>query len=254
MAKIIFILIDGLSAREARGRMSWLEALRAASVATAGEATTVLPPLSKPVYATLLTGLDPLLHGVCRNEDRLAPGTRTLFSAARSAGLVTAAAAHAWFAELCNSQDFDPMAARLCYDPDLPLSHGLFYASDSYPDEELFADAEVLRQLCDPDLLLVHNMGVDFAAHQYGGASPEYRDAARRVDALLSRYIPVWRDAGYEILIMADHGADDEGRHYDAVPEVTRVPVWGVGDLWRSLPESPADAARMIAAGLGLVL
>ena len=251
MNKIMLILLDGLNADTARTSMSFLELLRIRGLASFKIIRTVLPSVSKAAYATIVSGLDPLDHGLLRNDDRSTFKFETIFSRAAGAGLSTAAAAHAWFAEICNGQDPDHPSSRFCYDPLSPINHGLFYASDSYPDRELFADAEVLRQLCDPDLMLAHTMGIDNAGHLAGRDSDTYRRAARNADALLSRYVPIWMDAGYQILIMSDHGMDASGDHYDNTPENALIPLWGIGEAWQILPERPHEIAGMICDRLG---
>lgn len=252
MNKIMLILLDGLNAETARQSMSFLELLKIRGLASFKIIRTVLPSVSKAVYATVVSGLDPLDHGILRNDARSPAEFETIFSRAARAGLSTAAAAHAWFAEICNGQDPDHFSSRFCYDPLSPINHGLFYASDSYPDRELFADAEVLRQLCDPDLMLVHTMGIDCAGHLAGSGSESYRGAARNADALLSRLVPIWTEAGYQILVMSDHGMDARGDHYDNTPENALIPLWGIGEAWQTLPERPHEIAGAICDRLGV--
>ncbi|MDE5831431.1 MAG: alkaline phosphatase family protein [Desulfovibrio sp.] len=252
MNRAMLLLIDGLRADAARANMCFMTLLESRGLATFKVIRTVSPPVSKNVYATLATGLDPLAHGILDNDRSPAGETPTIFSRARDAGLAVAAAAHIWFAEICGARDAALPASRFRYDPLAPISYGLFYSSDSYPDQELFADAEVLRELCEPDLMLTHSMGVDWAGHRTGGESREYADAVRRADALLSRYLPVWMAAGYQILIMSDHGMNADGAHYDNSGGTNLVPVWGIGEAWTTLPDSPADVAPMLGAILGV--
>lgn len=254
MSKVIVILLDGLRADTAQRCMSYLHALCIAGLSCHTELTALLPPLSRPIYATLLSGLSPLDTGIVRNEDtRLCP-VPTIFHKAQLAGLVTAAAAYSWFSELCNRTPFDPGRDRLTQDPALPISYGLFYSQDDYPDRELFHDAEALRLAHKPQLLLVHSMGIDWAGHQNGGRSTAYNSAVRMADGLLAKYIPRWLTDGYVILVTSDHGMDRDGGHYDVTDSVRCVPLWLVGSAWKSIsmPQDQTQLAGSICTILGL--
>lgn len=253
MNRCILVLLDGLGAASARKHMGFLAALTRGGMARHTELMAELPPLSRPVYATLVTGLPPLQTGILRNEDvRPCPGP-TLFSRARAAGLTTAAAAYHWMSELCNRAPFVPERDRLCDDARLPISHGLFYSQDAYPDDELFRDAEALRLRHAPHLLLVHSMGIDWAGHRAGAGSRAYRDAARAADALLAAYLPRWLEAGFPVLVTSDHGMDADGSHTDPTPAARRVPFWlaGAPDAVE-LPGRQTDIAPLAARLLGL--
>lgn len=236
MPRLVFVLLDGLAAGTARRCLSSVLALEEADQARYCELEAELPPLSRPIYATLLSGRGPVQTGILHNGDaRLCPAP-TIFQRAREAGLVTAAAAYHWISELCNRAPFEAARDRLVDDPRLPVSHGLFYGSDAYPDDELFADAECLRLRHQPDLLLVHPMGIDFAGHGFGADSAAYRQAARRIDNLLARHVPRWLAEGHAVLITSDHGMDNECGHNDAVAQNRRVPLWLMGRAAEGLP------------------
>ena len=253
MSRLVFVLLDGLAAAPAATHMSFLAALTEAGKARHTELASELPPLSRPLYATLLTGKTPVETGILRNGDaRLAPAP-TLFTRAREAGLATAAAAYHWMSELCNRAPFLPGRDRLTDDPGLPISHGLFYSEDSYPDAELFRDADALRQKFAPDLLLVHSMGIDYAGHTAGVASRAYREAVRAADALLATAVPAWLAWGASVIVTSDHGLDADGSHCDATDAARRVPFWllgASGDL--HLPARQADIAPLAARLLGI--
>ena len=258
MPRLILVLLDGLHAAAADSHMGFMAALVEHGDARRLTLDCALPPLSRPLYATLMTGRTPAELGLFRNDDaRLCP-VPTLFHQARAAGRVTAAAAYYWFSELCNRAPFDPGRDRLTLNADLPIGHGLFYQRDDYPDAELFLDAEALRRRCSPDLLLVHSMNIDNAGHLSGGQSAAYRQAVREADGLLSLWLPRWRAEGYALCVTADHGMHADGRHDDLVDEVRRVPLWLLGDAWDApldaLGRAPrqTDIAALCRAALGL--
>ena len=257
MPRLLLILLDGLRAAATR-HMGFMAAITEHGRARRLTIDCALPPLSRPLYATLMTGRTPAALGLFHNDDaRLCP-VPTLFHQAHDAGLVTAAAAYHWFSELCNRAPFDPGRDRLTIDATLPISYGLFYQRDDYPDEELFHDAETLRRRYDPRLLLVHSMNIDTAGHRSGGRSAAYRQAVREADGLLSRWLPLWQAAGYALCVTADHGMHADGQHDDLTGDVRRVPLWLLGDVWSApldaLGRDPrqTDVARLCRAALGL--
>lgn len=247
MAKVVFILADGLGSIGA-ACLCYPAALCLAGKAARHDLFCELPPLSRPIYATLLSGLSPLEHGVVRNADSRLLTTPTIFSQSR--GLKTAAAAYFWFFELCNGP-FDPLKHRIFSDPDAPIQAGIFYSHDDYPDAELFADAEALRKSREPDLLLVHCMGADFAGHGRVDNFEGYYEACRRLDDLLAQFLPLWLEAGCEILLTGDHGMNRSGSHHGLEPEIRNVPLWLIGANWPSI-ENPrqTDIAGMIVENL----
>lgn len=253
MSRLVLVLLDGLAASAAAAHMSYLAALTRAGKARHTGLMAELPPLSRPVYATLLTGKTPLETGIVRNDDARVSPAPTLFARAREAGLVTAAAAYHWISELCNRAPFSSGRDRFCDDGALPIGHGLFYSEDAYPDAELFRDAEALRLRYAPDLLLVHSMGIDFAGHAAGADSPAYRAAVRAADALLAASVPAWLDWGASVIVTSDHGMDADGSHSDATETARRVPFWLAGAPPDApLPARQPDIAPLAARLLGI--
>ena len=155
--------------------------------------------------------------------------------------------------ELCNRSPFEPGRDRLCDDERLPISHGLFYCEDAYPDAELFRDAEALRLRYAPDLLLAHSMGIDCAGHAQGAGSRAYREAVRGADGQLARAIPGWLAWGAAVIVTSDHGMDADASHADPSKAARRVPFWLVGAPKSvPLPARQTDIAPLALRLLGL--
>ena len=228
MNRTIFILLDGLRYATARDCLGYMEALVVAGDAQVYEIRSELPSLSRPLYETLMSGLPPVKHGVVSNDTVRVSRVPNVFSLATAAGLRTAAAAYHWYFELNNRAPFSPEFRHVEDDPG-NIRYGAFYWDDTYPDSHLFADADWLLRRHAPDFLVLHPMNIDDAGHRFGGASREYRNAARTASALLAKYLPAWRAAGYTILVTSDHGMSDDGNH--GGPDVTeaRVPLYTVG-------------------------
>lgn len=255
VAKVIFILLDGLTYGAAMRQMCYLQALCGENVARFFKLRSQLPPLSRPVYATFLTGKTPLQTGILHNGSKRHLTAPNIFALAREHGFKTAAAAYGWILELCADLKFNLNQHRFWNRPECSIQHGIFYIDDAYPDAELFADSEYLRLRYDPDLLLVHTMGIDFAGHQYGGESPEYFQAAGRADQLLAEYCPRWLAEGHDILVCSDHGMDNAGSHYSIGASVLDVPLWLVGSDWPETAEqSQCGLAALVARQLGFDL
>ncbi|MCL2123622.1 MAG: alkaline phosphatase family protein [Desulfovibrionaceae bacterium] len=231
--RVIFVLLDGLSARSARSCMGYLESLREAGRAFGGFVRCELPALSRPLYHCLITGLRPAESGLVHNTCWQAAPAQSCFHLAGAQGRITAAAAFYWFSEIVNAHPFAPERERVTADPTRPIRHGLFHSCDSYPDAQVFLDAQSLLTAHAPDLLLVHSLGIDHAGHLHGHDSPGYRNAAREADMLLARHMPGWLEQGYQLMITSDHGMNADKTHNGNSPEEREVPVWLVGEAFR---------------------
>jgi len=189
-----------------------------------------LPSMSRPLYETILTGVTPALSGIVNNEVTRNSNQKSVFSLARQAGLTTAAAAFHWYSELYNSSPYDPVRDRHTQDPEQLIQYGCFYHGEHYADSYLYLDAESLRLRHDPDFLLIHPMNIDNAGHKEGKDSSHYRNTVRRSDSELSKYLPTWIEAGYQVLITADHGMNDDKSHGGTLSIEREIPLFVIGE------------------------
>ncbi len=240
-ARIAIVVADGLRADVAAQAMGYVAALLEAGRARATRFDCGLPSLSRPLYATLLTGRWPLAHGIVANAQVQACGD-TLFDDAHAAGLRSAVVAYHWFCELLGGPAFAPLTDRRR----LPEGRGIvaasWYFEDDYPDSHVLADAEALRLAHDPDLLFVHPMGPDDRGHRHGGESDEYRMAARRLDMLLALALPRWHQAGLDVLLTSDHGMGRDRMHGGTGEAERSVPL-----VWMPRPDAQAGAMLELA-------
>ena len=230
--KVVLVIIDGLNYQVALNCMGYLNALKSTGRCLRKKLTCELPGLSRPMYETILTGVHPIDSGIINNNVVRLSTQSSVFSLAQSQGLTTAAAAYHWVCELYNRAPFDPFRDRFTHDISMPVQHGIFYWQDHYPDDHLYAEAEHLRTEHNPDFLLALSMNVDNAGHLHGVDSKNYRDAARNVDAILSNYIPLWLEDGYQILVTADHGMNTDCTHGGTLPEEREIPLFAIGDAF----------------------
>ena len=230
--KAILVLLDGLNYGVAQHAMGHLQAYCAAGRAALYKLECELPALSRPLYECILSGVPPIDSGIVHNNVNRLSNQRSVFHYARDAGLTTAAAAYHWFSELYNRSPFDAARDRHTEAPELPIQHGHFYWADHYPDAHLFADAESLRLRHAPDFLLVHPMNIDDAGHKHGLDTPQYRNSARVADIILAEYLQRWLDAGYQVLVTADHGMNNDRSHNGLLTEEREVPLFVLGDAF----------------------
>lgn len=228
--KVILIVLDGLSYPVAHHCMGYLNGLIEADSATLYKLECELPSMSRPLYECILTGISPVKSGIVNNEVVRLSYFDSIFSLAQKAGKVTAAAAYYWVSELYNRAPFVAIRDRFTHDNQLPIQHGCFYQADHYPDDHLFMDAEYLRLTYSPDFLLIHPMNIDDTGHKFGLDSPQYRNAARKIDTVLSTYLPTWIEQGYQIMVTSDHGMNNDHSHGGILAEERTVPLFVIGD------------------------
>ena len=253
--KVILVILDGLNAQVANECMGFMEALRAQGIATRYQISCELPSMSRPLYEAILTGVTPVVSGIVHNHVTRNSNQQSIFSLARRAGLTTAAASYHWISELYNRSPYDAIRDRHTSDESLLIQHGCFYHADHYPDDHLFLDAEWLRHQHDPDFLLVHPMNIDNAGHKEGLDSSHYRNTTRKADMILSDYLPQWIEAGYQILITADHGMNNDRSHGGTLPEEQQVPLFVIGSAFShqaTCKPSQTDLCGTICELLGI--
>lgn len=234
MRKTIFVLLDACQYEAGTRNLGYLEHLidygKGAKYKVRGE----LPSLSRPMYATLLTGVPVCVHGIAANETVRTLQCENLFSMCKAEGGTTAAAAYLWVSELYNQAPFRPEKDRFQIHSGGMIDAGIYYWEDEYPDSHLFADGEYLRKRFDPDFIMYHSMGIDNQGHQKGAGSREYEGAIGNVDHILSLLLTDWMKEGYQIVITADHGMNTLGLHGGTDPEQRDTPLYIFSDAVRA--------------------
>ena len=137
------------------------------------ERATTPVPITGPAHTTLLTGLDPIRHGVVRNGVRLRDGVESVAETLTAAGYRTAGFVSAWPLTDASSGLAHHFQR---YDEDLPASTGVPRAAEEVP----------LLWLADRGAMLA--FGSRSRSHRYGHFLGEIheRDGARTVDRALS--------------------------------------------------------------------
>ncbi len=244
MGRVILVVSDALRDDTAAQQMGYLQHLVEAERATRYTVIAELPTMSRPLYETLHTGVPVSVHGVTNNRVVRRSLMPNVFAQAVAHGRTTGASAYWWFSELYNKTPYDPMADREVDDPALPIQHGRFYVEDGTPDREVFAAGATLVHKFQPDYVLIHPMGMDTLGEMYGADSREYRNNAVFQDMTLANLIPDWLGRGYQVLITADHGINNDHLHGGTLPDVRHVPFYvippdgkGRGDTRSQVPQ-----------------
>jgi arylsulfatase A-like enzyme len=214
---------------------------------------TVSPSVTAAAMASLLTGVEPRVHGldnsrfrIPRPSERIDPMPHVL----RTAGVSTSA----WRARL--PWTYRGLGAAL----GARLGFDRVCFSGSGAGEILTAARAALSGPCE-GLLMLHWPDADRAGHDYGWPSPAYLRAARGIDhwlGELDRIASASRDDDTLLIVLADHGGGGTRRrdHDSYHPLNRRIPIILAGGVVRQtmlLPDSSLiDVPPTILHALGV--
>lgn len=242
-APVLMIAIDGLRPQEWQRRENGLELPHLRGLAANGVSAAVkgvLPTVTYPSHATLLTGAAPRSHGIANNltfdpQRRNQDGwywyasdfkAQTLWQAAVAAGQrvvnvhwpisvgVTGLTANLPQIWRTGTADDDKLLAALAT-PGLPA--GSAAEAGPYPpgidegiaaDEARAAHAIALIRKHRPDFATVYLTAFDHEQHEAGPDSPAARAVLTRIDAAVGRLVAAARtvDPRTTVVIVSDHG------------------------------------------------
>lgn len=221
MGKLLLIIIDGVPWRNWRRLFGNLEGWVEAGEARLFRMRSVLPSTSASCYASIHTGVAPQTHGVWGNEAVRRLDLPDIFSAVAAAGGRSGAVTHSFWSELFNRAPFDPVRDLEYDEPAGPIHHGRFHTMQGYgranqmtpADADLFATLTMLCARHGIDYGILHSCTLDSMGHRFHHDCVEMDDACQALDATLAPYVARWRNAGYEVIVTADHGQDGRGHH-----------------------------------------
>ena len=246
--KAILVLLDGCCYDTATENLGYLEHLVSVGKCNKYCVRGELPSLSRPMYETLLTGMPVDQHGITNNLVIRPSKEISLFDLSIEKGRTTAAAAYHWMSELYSIAPFNPVTDRIQLTGVGKIQYGIYYFEDHYPDTHVYSDAEYLRQRYAPDFLLVHPMNIDDAGHRYGCFAPEYHRAVALNNILLSSMIPIWLEAGYQIMVTADHGMNEHHLHGGNTDRQRLVPLYLISDRLKKQGEDQRILSQLLIA------
>lgn len=246
--KLILVLLDGCCYDTATENLGYLEHLVSVGKGSKFRVMGELPSMSRPMYETLMTGLPVHWHGITNNQMIRGSNQISLFDLCIDHNLTTAAAAYYWISELYVRAPFRSVADRIQFKTDFKIQNGIYYFEDHYPDSHVYSDAEYLRQQYQPDFLLVHTMNIDDAGHKFGSNSKEYHSAAAMENIYLSTVLPTWTEAGYQVMVTADHGMNGYHLHGGNSEQQRAVPLYLFSDKIRKKADTDHHISELYIA------
>ncbi len=220
-SKLLLIILDGVPHRNWRRLFGNVEGWVQSGEARAWKMRSVLPSTSACCYASIHTGTPPQQHGILSNEVRFKVELPDIFSEVTKVGGKTGAVTHSYWSEFFNRYPFDLVRDMEYDEPGGPITHGRFHTMTGYnaknqmtpSDVDLFATLTMLTARFGIDYGILHTCTLDSMGHRYGHDCVEMDHACAVMDGMLAAFLPAWRQAGYEVIVTADHGQTDRGHH-----------------------------------------
>ena len=192
--RVALISIDGLRADAVSAENTpniWALVARGAY---SFSAQTIFPSNTLPGHASMLTGVEPTVHGITFDEyqDTFQFSTPTALSLVHAAGKRSVM--------VVGKDKFRQLVGTGIVDS---------YTESKYGDEDIVNEA-ITRIPLGFDLLFVHLPQVDQVGHYAGWMSAAYLEQVKAADAAFGRlatYLPL----GTTILVTSDHGGAAEG-------------------------------------------
>ncbi len=217
--RLVIVSVDGLRPDlMLRAQTPHLRALMNRGVYTMWAETTDVA-VTLPSHASMLTGVEPEVHGVNWNADLpegqvLYPSKPTLLELGRRAGYTAGVVA--------GKSKFDTLFA--------PGSTDYLWISNqtSSENEPVMEAAIEMISTRRPDILFLHLAETDKLGHAFGWGGPEIIAGIERVDTMIGRLVTLLEREGdldnTFILISADHGGS--GRNHGANDPRSRYIPW----------------------------
>lgn len=252
--KLLLIIIDGVPWRNWRRLFGNLEGWVDSGDARVWKIRSVLPSTSASCYASIHTGVVPAAHGCTGNDNVFRLAQADVFGQIRKAGGITGAVAHSYWSELFNRAPFDPVRDIEYDEPESDtINHGRFHTMSGYglinqmtpSDADLFATLTRLCETYQLDYGMLHSCTLDSMGHRFFHDCQEMDHACFTLDAMLAPYITRWRQAGYEVIVTADHGQDARGHHGGRDPLQQEAALYYFGPAEGPAPDTVIDQLQL---------
>ena len=254
MNKLLLIILDGVPYANWRRLFGNLEGWVQSGEAQVWKMRSVLPSISATCYASIHTGISPQVHHVYGNEFVRRLDVPDVFSEVTRAGGLTGAVAHSFWSEFFNRHPFD-FVNDIEYDEpgQSPISHGRFHTMTGYghdnqmtpSDVDLFATLTMFCEKKGIDYGMLHTCTLDSMGHRFGHDNTPMDNACEAVDVMLQPFLKRWRDAGYEVIVTADHGQDARGHHGGTGPEQQDFALYYFGTAKGPAPDTLLDQLQL---------
>ena len=236
--RLVVVSIDGLMPSSYTNPQSVAKNLRqlASEGAWANGVVGVLPTVTYPSHTTLITGVEPAVHGIVDNRifdpENKSDGAwywyardikvPTLPMAARARGL--RAAAVSWPVTIGMDLDYNvPEYFRSNHPEIVSMIRALSQPRNVMEAAEVFRRkpfgwpqddrdrtdlALFMLKTFDPHVLLLHVFDLDDSQHRYGPDTPEAQATLAKVDAFVGEVVSAARASGRQphVAVVSDHG------------------------------------------------
>lgn len=212
---LAFLLVDGLRSTAEAHLINIRDAMQSGNM-QGWNVQAARPTLSYPNYATIISGEEPSVHGLLNNKVRDRIGREHMLQKIANAGKIVAVVGFDWWR---------------CLIGDGPW-HLTTYAAEDTPDSWVYHQARLVATKLQPDFLLVHSLGVDYAGHLRGADSVDYLESARTIDLLIYNFEKFWSsEFGGKILVGSDHGMRGDRGHGGDSAEETNIRYYFNGKI-----------------------
>jgi hypothetical protein len=238
--QVVIVLQDGLRLDTSMELEAWnqLRAQGADLSVRVGQ-----PSLSIPSFTVINTGTYQELSGVVTNSyNGPIPPVDSIYYQAQAAGLTTAMVQEAGGPKL-----FEPCLDSPIF-PEIPKD-------DRKAADDIILEESLVALEAKPNLLWIHFSGSDWSGHHYGGASEEYRQFAREIDARIAKIADAMDLTSSVLIANSDHGQIDTGGHGGWEEVVVQAPLVIVGENIKPGSYGEVEQARIaptVATLLGL--
>jgi predicted AlkP superfamily pyrophosphatase or phosphodiesterase len=232
----------------------------------------IVPTITWPSHTTILTGVDPTVHGIRSNRRPAAEGgdypwsarllkSRTLLDAAHEAGLKTAAIT--WPVTVDAPLDFNlpeyfqrprggAMDLRSIESKSVPANlvtriSGMFpsFAQEWMDDRTRTQAVVYLLRTERPDFLIVHLVDLDSEEHDNAPFSREANAILEYTDELIGRMLEALPQ-GYAVALVSDHGFEKVDAEVNPAALAAKQGVTGVRAMGSvAIAETDAAAASL---------
>lgn len=251
--KLLLIILDGVPYANWRRLFGNLEGWVASGEARVWRMRSVLPSTSACCYASIHTGLPPQVHKIWDNADIRRLEFPDIFSAATGAGLKTGAVTHSYWSEFFNRAPFDVVRDIEYDEPTGPITHGRFHTMKGYNHDNQMTPADydlfgTLTRLCEVKGIhygILHTCTLDSMGHRFYHDCEAMDHACFVMDGTLAPFIDRWRQAGYEVIVTADHGQDARGHHGGAGEAQQDFALYYFGEGRGPAPDALLDQLQL---------
>ena len=121
-------------------------------------------------------------------------------------------------------------------------------------DLDLFGSLTNLCLRFGLDYGMLHTCTLDSMGHRFFHESEEMDSACFIMDEMLAPFIIKWREAGYDVIITADHGQDERGHHGGRSELQQEFALYYFGDAEGPTSDTVLEQVQLAPTILSLML